>query len=59
MHELGITRSAIAIVGRQACGAEPLLDMPLGRCRGCFAAGLRIVAGTELDIKQEEVESCA
>ncbi|MDH5538016.1 MAG: hydrogenase maturation nickel metallochaperone HypA [Rhizobacter sp.] len=58
MHELGITRSVVEIVGEPTCGAEPLLDLPLRRCPECNAADLRIVAGTELNIKAMEVESC-
>ena len=41
-----------------ACGAEPLMTMPLGRCPVCAEPSLRIVAGTELKIKEMEVESC-
>ncbi len=112
MHELGITRSIVAIVGEQAqgqkvlrvtvevgrlsgmlaeairfcfdiccqgtalegaaleivetegrghcdaCGAEPPMTMPLGRCPVCASPSLRIVAGTELKIREMEVESC-
>ena len=40
------------------CGAEPVMTMPLGRCPVCHEPSLRIVAGTELKIKEMEVESC-
>lgn len=42
-----------------ACGAEPALTSPLGRCPACGDPTLRIVAGTELKIKEMEIESCA
>lgn len=112
MHELGITRSVVAIVGERAqgqrvlrvtlevgrlsglmseairfcfdvcsqgtplegaslqiidvegrghctaCGAEPVLTAPLGRCPQCREPTLRIAAGTELKIKEMETESC-
>lgn len=41
-----------------ACGAEPVLTTPLGRCPVCGEPSLRIVAGTELKIKEMETESC-
>ena len=41
-----------------ACGAEPVLTAPLGRCPVCREPSLRIVAGTELKIREMEVESC-
>lgn len=112
MHELGVTRSVVAIVAERAqgqkvlrvtlevgrlsgmlpdairfcfdicsqgtpvhgalleiiepegrghctgCGAEPVLTAPLGRCPACGQPTLRIVAGTELKIKEMETESC-
>jgi hydrogenase nickel incorporation protein HypA/HybF len=112
MHELGITRSVVAIVGERAqgqkvlrvtlqvgrlsgllaesvrfcfdicsrgtplegaallivetegrglcsaCGAESVMTAPLGRCPVCHQPTLRIVAGTELTIKEMETESC-
>jgi hydrogenase nickel incorporation protein HypA/HybF len=112
MHELGITRSVVAIVAEQAqcrqvvrvtlevgqlsgvlaeairfcfdicsqgtllegaaleivetpgrglcsaCGAEPPLAAPLGRCPACGLPTLRLVAGTELKIKEMETASC-
>ena len=113
MHELGITRSVVAIVAEHAkgqkvlnvtlevgklsglrpessrfcfdvcskgtalqgarlniiepaglghcssCGAETELAAPLGRCPHCSQPTLRVVAGTELKIKEMETESCA
>ena len=41
-----------------ACGAQPLMTMPLGRCPVCAQPSLRIVAGTELKIKDMEVQTC-
>jgi len=41
-----------------ACGAEPVMAAPLGRCPVCREPRLRIVAGTELKIREMEVESC-
>ena len=41
------------------CGAEPALSAPLGRCPACGEPTLRMVAGTELKIKEMETESCA
>jgi hydrogenase nickel incorporation protein HypA/HybF len=41
------------------CGAETALSIPAGRCPACGAAGLRLIAGQELNIKEMEVESCA
>lgn len=58
----GATLQIIDIAGRglcSACGAEPVMAMPLGRCPVCSAPSLRIVAGTELKIKEMEIESCA
>lgn len=42
-----------------SCGHEPVLAAPLGRCPACSEPTLRIVAGTELKIKEMETESCA
>lgn len=41
-----------------ACGAEAVLHVPLGRCPACGTPALRVVAGTELKIKEMETESC-
>lgn len=41
-----------------ACGAEPPLDHPLGRCPVCRELGLKVVAGQELNIKEMELASC-
>ena len=57
----GATLQIVDVEGRglcTACGAEPLMTMPLGRCPACREPSLRIVAGTELKIKEMEVESC-
>ena len=57
----GATLQIIDVEGRgrcSACGAQPVMTMPLGRCPACRAPSLRIVAGTELKIKEMEVESC-
>lgn len=57
----GAALQIVDVEGRgqcSACGAEPVLTMPLGRCPVCHEPSLRIVAGTELKIKEMEVESC-
>ncbi len=57
----GATLQIVDIEGQglcAACGAEPVMTMPLGRCPLCRQPSLRIVAGTELKIKDMEVESC-
>ena len=57
----GATLRIVDVEGRglcSACGAEPVMTMPLGRCPVCLEPSLRIVAGTELKIKEMEVESC-
>jgi len=41
------------------CSAEIPLTAPVGRCPGCGAGGLRVIAGQELNIKEMEVEPCA
>ncbi|MDO9093348.1 MAG: hydrogenase maturation nickel metallochaperone HypA [Rubrivivax sp.] len=41
-----------------ACHAEPVMTAPLGRCPACGEPTLRMVAGTELKIKEMETESC-
>jgi hydrogenase nickel incorporation protein HypA/HybF len=41
-----------------ACNAEPVMTAPLGRCPACGEPTLRMVAGTELKIKEMETESC-
>ena len=40
-----------------ACGAEPAMTAPLGRCPVCREPSLRRVSGTELKIKEMKVES--
>jgi hydrogenase nickel incorporation protein HypA/HybF len=42
-----------------ACAAEIELSAPTGRCPGCGAGALSLVAGRELLIKEMEVEPCA
>lgn len=57
----GATLLIVDVEGRghcSACGAEPVMTMPLGRCPVCREPSLRIVAGTELKIREMEVESC-
>ena len=57
----GATLQIVEVEGRgqcSACGAEPVMTMPLGRCPVCREPSLRIVAGTELKIREMEVESC-
>ena len=57
----GATLEIIEVEGRghcDACGAEPVMTAPVGRCPVCREPRLRIVAGTELKIKEMEVESC-
>ena len=57
----GATLQIINVPGRglcAACGAAPVMTQPLGRCPVCQAPSLRITAGTELKIKEMEVESC-
>ena len=57
----GATLQVVVVEGRglcSECGAEPPMTMPLGRCPVCSKPSLRIVAGTELKIKEMEVESC-
>ena len=57
----GAALDIVEIEGRghcDACGAEPTLTAPLGRCPACREPRLRVVAGTELMIKEMEVESC-
>jgi hydrogenase nickel incorporation protein HypA/HybF len=41
-----------------ACGAEPVMTQPIGRCPLCHEPSLALIAGTELKIKEMEVESC-
>jgi hydrogenase nickel incorporation protein HypA/HybF len=41
------------------CGFDTALNVPVGRCPGCGAGHLRLIAGQELNIKEMEVESCA
>jgi hydrogenase nickel incorporation protein HypA/HybF len=58
----GATLDIVEIDGRglcSACGAEPPMSAPLGRCPICREPSLRIVAGTELKIREMELESCA
>ena len=50
------------IPGRGRCGAcksEVAMGVPAGRCPDCGAAGLEVIAGQELNIKEMEVEPCA
>jgi hydrogenase nickel incorporation protein HypA/HybF len=57
----GATLEIIEVEGRgrcSACGAELVMSIPLGRCPVCREPSLQMVAGTELKIKQMEVESC-
>ena len=57
----GAVLQIVDIEGRghcDACGAEPVMTMPLGRCPACQAPSLRLVAGTELKIREMEVETC-
>ena len=57
----GAALNIIDVEGRglcDACGAEPVMTAPLGRCPACREPRLRMVAGTELKIKEMEVESC-
>lgn len=58
----GARLEIVEIEGRgrcSACGAEPLMQVPLGRCPVCRAPTLRMIAGTELKIREMEVEPCA
>lgn len=41
------------------CGAEVALTELVGRCPDCGAAGLHLVSGQEMMIKEMEVEPCA
>ena len=57
----GASLRIVDVEGRghcSACGAEPVMAVPLGRCPVCREPTLRIVAGTELKIKDMEIESC-
>ena len=57
----GAVLEIVDIEGRghcDACGAEPVMTVPLGRCPVCREPRLRIIAGTELKIRDMEVESC-
>ena len=57
----GAALRIVEVEGRglcSACGAEPVMTVPLGRCPVCREPSLRIVAGTELKIREMEVESC-
>ena len=58
----GATLEIVEIAGRgscSSCGAEPVMTAPLGRCPVCREPSLRMVAGSELNIKEMETESCA
>jgi hydrogenase nickel incorporation protein HypA/HybF len=58
----GATLEIVEVAGRgrcSACGAEPAMTAPLGRCPVCREPSLRMVAGSELNIKEMEIESCA
>jgi len=57
----GALLEIVEIEGRghcAACGAQPVMTVPLGRCPACHEPSLRMVAGTELKIKEMEIESC-
>ena len=57
----GAALHIVEVEGRgecSACGAEPVMTAPLGRCPACREPSLRLCAGTELKIKEMEVESC-
>ena len=57
----GATLQIVDVEGRglcAACGAEPVMTLPLGRCPLSHEPSLRIVAGTKLKIKEMEVELC-
>jgi hydrogenase nickel incorporation protein HypA/HybF len=57
----GALLQIVEVEGRglcSACGAEPVLTAPLGRCPVCQAPTLSVVAGTELKIKEMETASC-
>jgi len=57
----GALLEIVEIEGRghcAACGAQPVMTAPLGRCPVCHEPSLRMVAGTELKIKEMEIESC-
>ena len=57
----GAVLEIVEIEGRghcSACDAEPVMTAPLGRCPACHEPSLRMVAGTELKIKEMEIESC-
>lgn len=57
----GALLEIIEIEGRghcSACCAQPVMTVPLGRCPACHEPSLRMVAGTELKIKEMEIESC-
>lgn len=41
------------------CGADVPLRALVGRCPDCGSAGLRLIAGQELNVKEMEVQSCA
>ncbi len=57
----GAMLEIVEIAGRgscSSCGAEPVMAAPLGRCPVCRAPSLRMVAGSELNIKEMETEPC-
>ena len=57
----GATLRIVDIDGRGlcgACGAQPVMTAPLGRCPVCHEPALRLVEGTGLKIKDMEVETC-
>jgi hydrogenase nickel incorporation protein HypA/HybF len=58
----GATLEIVEVEGRgrcATCGAEPVMSVPLGRCPLCRAPTLQMIAGTELKIREMEIESCA
>jgi len=57
----GASLHIVEIDGRgycSTCGAESAMTALLGRCPICAEPTLRMVAGTELNIKEMETESC-
>jgi hydrogenase nickel incorporation protein HypA/HybF len=57
----GALLQIVEVEGRgqcSSCDAEPVLTAPLGRCPVCHEPTLRVVAGTELKIKEMETASC-
>ncbi|SEQ12887.1 hydrogenase nickel incorporation protein HypA/HybF [Solimonas aquatica] len=40
------------------CGAEFAMDLPVGRCAACGSLQVELLAGSELKIRELEVEAC-